>query len=401
MYDLVILTNNFPDTEKKSEIWLLDELNVIYTYFNKIYLIPEADSKTNYKLPPNVEIVEIQNSENISLIDKWNCFKVLMGDYKYYPTKIHFLKNLRYNFALLKSIQSKANNINTKLIKIENKIILYSYWSDNLATKAAMVKQKNNNIIHFISRGHGYDVFEDQTHYGVIPFRKFQYNHLDKIYSVSRKGFNYLNANKKYNEIKNAYSYLGTLNNKFENNFKKNNVFSIVTCSFIRNVKRLELMPEILKHINFELVWHVIGNGEDFDMLKEKCKIIPKNISVIFHGALSNQEVLTFYQNNSINLFVSLSFSEGLPVSMMEAQSFGIPIMSTDVGGCSEICNNETGFLIDKNFDAKNVADQIEQFKNSSKNTITFHKQCRKHWEENFNAEKNYKQFAGSILNLN
>ncbi|MCA0431122.1 MAG: glycosyltransferase [Bacteroidetes bacterium] len=398
---MVILTNNFPDTEKKSEIWLLDELNIIYTYFNKIYLIPDIDVKGSYKLPSNVEVIETNNSENISLIDKWNCFKVLMSDCKYYPSKIHFFKNLRYNFALLKSIQSKANNINVKLNKIENNIILYSYWSDNLATKASLIKLKNKNIINFISRGHGFDVFENQTHFGVIPFRKFQYTQLNKIYSVSKKGLNHLNANRRYNETKNSYSYLGTLNNSFKNIFNYNNTFSILTCSFIRNVKRLDLMPEILKHINFELIWHVIGNGEDFDLLKEKCKVLPKNISVIFHGELSNHEVLNFYQNNSINLFASLSFSEGLPVSMMEAQSFGIPIMSTDVGGCSEICNNETGFLIDKNFVAKDVAEKIEKFKSSNKNTITFHNQCRKHWEENFDAEKNYKQFAESILNLN
>ena len=52
---------------------------------------------------------------------------------------------------------------------------------------------------------------------------------------------------------------------------------------------------------------------------------------------------------------------------MMEAQSFGIPIMSTNVGGCSEICNEQTGFLIEKEFDPKEVAQQLEAFKNSKK----------------------------------
>ena len=52
---------------------------------------------------------------------------------------------------------------------------------------------------------------------------------------------------------------------------------------------------------------------------------------------------------------------------MMEAQSFGIPIMSTDVGGCNEICNENTGFLIPKDFTAIDAANKIQEFKNSKK----------------------------------
>ena len=49
---------------------------------------------------------------------------------------------------------------------------------------------------------------------------------------------------------------------------------------------------------------------------------------------------------NDFDLFVNMSLSEGIPVSIMEAISFGIPIIATNVGGNAEIVNDETGVLI-------------------------------------------------------
>lgn len=46
-----------------------------------------------------------------------------------------------------------------------------------------------------------------------------------------------------------------------------------------------------------------------------------------------------------------MSLSEGIPVSIMEAISFGIPIIATNVGGNAEIVNDETGVLIPVNID--------------------------------------------------
>lgn len=54
---------------------------------------------------------------------------------------------------------------------------------------------------------------------------------------------------------------------------------------------------------------------------------------------------------NDFDLFVNMSLSEGIPVSIMEAISFGIPIIATNVGGNAEIVNDETGVLIPVNID--------------------------------------------------
>ncbi len=50
-----------------------------------------------------------------------------------------------------------------------------------------------------------------------------------------------------------------------------------------------------------------------------------------------------------MDVFLFTSIAEGLPNVLIEAQGFGIPVVSTDVGGVSEIVfDGETGKLVDE-----------------------------------------------------
>jgi glycosyltransferase involved in cell wall biosynthesis len=77
---------------------------------------------------------------------------------------------------------------------------------------------------------------------------------------------------------------------------------------------------------------------------------------------------------------------------MMEAQAFGIPIVSTDVGGCSEIVTPETGVLLPKNYTDADVVNAVrycaEKF-SSPESRQRIQEFCK----EKFSAEKNYKLF--------
>jgi glycosyltransferase involved in cell wall biosynthesis len=98
-----------------------------------------------------------------------------------------------------------------------------------------------------------------------------------------------------------------------------------------------------------------------------------------------------------VNLFVSVSETEGLPVSMMEALSFGIPILSTDVGGCKEIVNEKTGVLIPLSTSPSAIAGIITDFRKSKENGADFRKGVREFWEKNFNMSNNYRQFFEKV----
>ena len=113
---------------------------------------------------------------------------------------------------------------------------------------------------------------------------------------------------------------------------------------------------------------------------------------------MSNKDIMEFYKINSVNLFITTSETESLPVSIQEAISFGIPIIATNVGGVSEIVNEKTGYLIDKKFDVKEVASLIGEFKNSSENSASFRNGVRNFWLNNFEANAVYEDFYQELI---
>jgi colanic acid/amylovoran biosynthesis glycosyltransferase len=396
-----LFTQSFPYGE--SEMFLKDELIYLSCFFESIMIFPlNSFTQKNLILPKNVYFIDVLNKSNSkknSLNDYFIILKIILKEIKHEPIKI--FKHLRFNVSLLNSELQKAKIFETYLKSNydSNKTVYYSYWFDTWSLILSIVKFKSPELIDcYYSRAHGFDIFKEQTKNGYHPFKNFMLNQVKKVFSVSKAGKNYLQKNYKLNYNKIGHSYLGSEPNLF-NDKPNNKQFIILTCANVRAIKRIDLIPDILNELpkSFFIKWILIGDGEGTNEIKEKCSKLSKNIEYVFKGNLSKENVIEFYKNNRIDLFLSVSRSEGLPYSMIEAISFGIPLMATNVGGCAEICNNNTGILIEKDFDVKNVAEKIITFSNSDMNSQPFRNGIRKFWEEYFNAEKNYYEFYKTI----
>lgn len=93
---------------------------------------------------------------------------------------------------------------------------------------------------------------------------------------------------------------------------------------------------------------HIAGKGEQEEYLKSLCKELGIVKDVKFLGYLNNQEdiVKTF---NTFDIAVFPSLSESFGVAALEAQSCGIPVIVTNVGGFPEVVKDKiTGLIIDK-----------------------------------------------------
>jgi glycosyltransferase involved in cell wall biosynthesis len=283
---------------------------------------------------------------------------------------------------------------------LEVQAVFYSYWFDRWALILSIARERiGHGSFNFFSRAHGYEIFKDQTELGYHPFKRYMLSGVTKVYTVSKQGRDYLKHSFSKFSGKISYAYLGVKSNSV--NAFNDNTFHILSCAHVRSIKRLDMVCDILAEMpqHVKIKWTLIGGGVDLANIKTKAATLPGNIACVFTGNLSSGEVLRYYSDNSISLFLSVSRSEGLPYTMMEAISFGIPLMATDVGGCSEICTDKTGIIIPKNFDPKEVANQIIDFSKSELNTPEFRAGVRQFWEENFNAQKNYHSFYQLISN--
>lgn len=115
------------------------------------------------------------------------------------------------------------------------------------------------------------------------------------------------------------------------------------------------------KEFEGEILLRVAGNGET-DRLRESIKNWKLEKLVHFVGWVDSQKKEELFRSSDI--FILPSYKEGLPLSILEAMSFGLPIIASNVGGIPDlIYKYQNGILVEP-------GNQIE-IKNAIQNLIT------------------------------
>ncbi len=298
-----------------------------------------------------------------------------------------------------RGIQLKEVIERTYKSDLKNKnICIYSYWLTEGAYAAAMLRTKYG--IKAVSRAHRTDLYDGESVYGTVPVHEYTLFNLDKTFVCSKKGCLYLRNKYAGLNANIGIGYLGSKDYGIRLDDNREQTFVIVSCARMVEVKRIELLAFALRSIRtVKVKWIHFGDGPERKTVEKALESLPENIEVCLMGNVPHQKVMEYYSNHSVNLFVNTSRSEGIPVSIMEAISFGIPAIATDVGGTDEIVCNETGRLIPVDFSPEELAKNIEQFIRMDAETYkSYRKSTRKFWEEIFNAEKNYRKFYSEII---
>lgn len=101
---------------------------------------------------------------------------------------------------------------------------------------------------------------------------------------------------------------------------------------------------------------------------------------------------------NSIDWFISLSSSEGLPISICEALSYGVPVIATDVGGVSEVVTSDVGILLYEPITEDIFVNSMERYINDKAAYCNLRKNAFVRWEHFFNAKKLRSEFVEKIV---
>ena len=142
----------------------------------------------------------------------------------------------------------------------------------------------------------------------------------------------------------------------------------------VTQVKNPKLISEIARNFP-EFTFAIGGNGDEYDSIKASA---PSNLILLGW-------VDPAYFWSAVDIAISTSHNEGMPISIIEAQLYGIPAISFDVGSTSEVIENgATGYIVKGDlieFQAK-----LERILNSEDLRQKFGKNAKEVSERKFNV---------------
>ncbi|MEZ4890037.1 MAG: glycosyltransferase [Crocinitomicaceae bacterium] len=272
--------------------------------------------------------------------------------------------------------------------------VFYSYWCDDTALALALLNKKRG--IKAISRMHRWDVYFNVHAINYLPFRHLIAQYV-QLFAISKQGIQTAKEVWKVQQLV-QLARLGT-NPTFKIEQRTSKMFTIFSCSNVIPLKRVHLIAEALQHIqHIPIRWVHFGDGSELAQLKKQVQTLPPNIEVALRGRVANSEIYSAFATEQPHLFINVSSSEGVPVSIMEAMSFGVPVLATNVGGNSEIVNTQNGCLLHSNPSSTTIADEIKRFCSMTQETYNqYAENAYQTWKSEYNAEKNYTAF-GEVL---
>lgn len=138
-----------------------------------------------------------------------------------------------------------------------------------------------------------------------------------------------------------------------------------------KNISGLLESLKILRDKGIAYQAVLVGDGMDYEAMKQKATFLHLNDNVTFTGMLQGQELVDVLASG--DFLVLSSNYENMPVVILEAFACGLPVVSTNVGGISEIVNESNGLLVPPH-DAEKLANamqkMLESYQNYDANTL-------------------------------
>ena len=283
--------------------------------------------------------------------------------------------------------------------------VIYFYWLVPEILGAARFSRTSGESTRVICRAHRGDLYEEVKPAGYAGLRREIIAEVDEIYCISEHGKHYLEQHYAHLAAKFHLARLGVNDPGFLNRQPASGPLSIVSCSFVIASKRLHLLVDAIAHLlaadpSLQVRWTHVGNGPLLEAVQSHAasRLGPR-AQALFKGYLTQAELMDLYREDTFDLIVNVSDSEGIPVSLMEAASVGIPIVATDVGGSPEIIGGANGVLVPADADAATVAAAIARFQDRAA-AAAWRRAARRFWDERFNAAVNYERFGRILAGL-
>lgn len=313
--------------------------SLVLTFDIQVLLIDKSNAVLLNNLAEDVDVLSVDPKVlKYMKCDKDSRKNLNVGE-NLYKLFIRILSKTKYKTKYEKYITSEFKSINCDYA------VSYTGYPGIWDTIAEQIQAKEKFVyIHNNPYALGIDKINNISAY---------YERFHKIICVSKDIRNkmYIISPELREKLYVSYNLLDTniidLMSREENPFQNDNKHHIITVARIENrSKRFDRVVEIVKMLikkgHKDFIWHIIGDGEDKEMVSEWITSSKLQEHLIIEGFQENP----YKYIKNADLFVLTSDYEGLPVTLMEVRYLKIPAITTDFSCAKEIIENgSTGYI--------------------------------------------------------
>lgn len=413
----LVFTDNYPFGT--GEEFFEQEISYWSRQFTQIIIVPmrirAGDAAQTRVLPDNAIVRTMPSSTS----GDWRLWavrwapQILLGKQRIVRQNpltdpVKFAVDVRFAAITYETYARVIEALNGIDFKQFDSVLVYSYW---FFTGVAVARLLKGGLLQgiptkIIARAHAYDVDEADSPRGYIGSRPFLLESVDEVYPISDYAAQFLNN---YDPTKGKVSVrrLG-VPKAVRTSRSRGETLRLVSCSHMADYKRVDLIADavaVLQQRGIAVKWTHIGESDQSRLERMKQHIqrhLPDPDAVELLGHMSNEAVREMYAQNDYAVFLNCSSGEGVPVSVMEAQAAGLPVIATDAGGTAEIVLDQVnGIVIPVQTTPTAVADAVEQVRNLPDEVYQqWSQKAVEGWSTRSHADGQYRDFAEHLAQM-
>lgn len=230
----------------------------------------------------------------------------------------------------------------------------FAIVSTRMEFSTLLSKYGKNNIIKIAQEHHHHN--NDKKYIKTLSKKYYNIDYLFALTEGLKQDYMKFLEKNKHTKVIVVPNMLASFPDK-KSDLKKHN---LITVSRLDYGKRNNELIDIISKLNNDWKLFIIGDGKEYNNLLLQIEKLNLKDKVVLTGYKTKQEIEDYMLESSI--FLMASVTEGLPMVLLEAMSYGIPCIAyrTDSGVSDIICNDNNGYVI-KNRSEKVYIENLEK----------------------------------------
>ena len=163
-----------------------------------------------------------------------------------------------------------------------------------------------------------------------------------------------------------------------------------LTLLFVGRLAEIKDLPTMIKAVAIALpvvpdlqLW-IVGHG----IMREKLEALARQLGIADCVTFWGERLDVAHFFSAADVYAMSSVSEGLPMSLLQAMSLGLPALVTDVGGMAEVVRNARCGLFTPVGDAAAMAEAIIQLASDPERRASFARNAIAAYNQQFTLEQ-------------